>query len=197
MSYNNNNYYTNYSNNAYPQQQYQNPTAVNEDELGFDDTIVEDEKEFVLFPKGIYAFEVKQFKKDRTKGNKKNPPCNMVVVEIDVIGPDNQIKSMNSYLVLNRKMEWKLSQFFVAIGQKKKGEPLKMNWAQVPGSKGHLELIETVSSKGNPMNEINRFINPEELMNNQQPQYYQQGSSASTNQTPVQQPHMYNAKKGW
>ena len=44
-------------------------------------------------------------------------------------------------LILHKRMEWKLSQFFRAIGQKKKGERVAMNWNRIVGSKGRAHII--------------------------------------------------------
>ena len=66
------------------------------------------------------------------------PQANLTLAITDpVSGKRGQIKDT---LFLHSKAEWKLSQFFTAIGQKKKGEPLAMNWNAVPGSTGRLEL---------------------------------------------------------
>ena len=43
-------------------------------------------------------------------------------------------------LVLRKKMEWKLCQFFCAIGQMKREETLRMNWNAVTGAKGRCKI---------------------------------------------------------
>ena len=111
-------------------------------ERAFDwnDTIVKDD-EYELFPEGIYDFRVEILERGRFEGSEKMSACpqaNLTLAITDpVSGKRGQIKDT---LFLHSKAEWKLSQFFTAIGQKKKGEPLAMNWNAVPGSTGRLEL---------------------------------------------------------
>ena len=68
-------------------------------------------------------------------------------------------------LFLTKKTEWKLSQFFIAIGQKKHGEPLKMDWMKVPGATGMLELNHrkgTGNYADKEYNQIKKYLEPGE-----------------------------------
>ena len=47
---------------------------------------------------------------------------------------------MEHNLFLHQRTEGFLSEFFTSIGLKKPGEPLRMNWNQVPGCTGRLKL---------------------------------------------------------
>ena len=130
-----------------------------EKELGWDDEI-SNEAEFVTLPAGDYDFEVVKFERSRSKGSEKIPASNMAVLEIKIT--DGQ-KSATVFdrLVLHTKMEWKLSQFFRAIGQKKHGEPVRMNWNAVPGARGRCKVIESeyTTEKGEKRtkNEIDKY----------------------------------------
>ena len=110
-----------------------------EKELGWDDEISQ-ESEFVLLPDGDYDFEVISFERSRSNGSDKLPTSNMAILNIRVPN-GKESTAVKEYLVLHTKMEWKLSQFFRSIGQKKAGEPLKMNWNAVPGAKGRCKVI--------------------------------------------------------
>lgn len=82
-----------------------------------------------------------------------------------------------------------LSAFFGAIGQKKKGEPLKMNWQTIIGSRGVCK-VGMRTYNGNQYNEVKAMLYPEDVdqtkvLNGQQvqqsyqaqPQYnHQQGA---------------------
>ena len=110
-----------------------------ERELGWDDEISQ-ESEFVVLPEGDYDFEVINFERSRSNGSDKLPPSNMAILNIRVTnGKESTV--VKEYLVLHTKMEWKLSQFFCSIGQKKQGEPVRMNWSAVPGAKGRCKVI--------------------------------------------------------
>ena len=69
-------------------------------------------------------------------------------------------------LYLHSNVEGLLCAFFTAIGQRKKGERLTMNWSRVVGSKGRCR-VGTRKWKGDDgeersSNEIKRFLEPEE-----------------------------------
>lgn len=124
-------------------------------ELGWEEEIKKD-IEFIVFPEGDYAFKVESFERSRSKGSDKMPPCNMAIVKIRIDGPNDQSILITHNLILNTKMEGMLSAFFAGIGQKKKGEKLKMNWTIVPGSTGTCKLgIKTYND--NQYNEIKKF----------------------------------------
>ena len=65
-----------------------------------------------------------------------------------------------------------LSAFFAAIGQKKKGEPLRMNWNTIIGATGVCK-VGTRQYNGNNYNEVKSMLYPEDVdytkVLNQQP----------------------------
>lgn len=138
-------------------------------ELDFDGEIEQDAQEFLTLLPGDYKFTVTDIEKTRSKGEGKLPPTNMVIVTCYISTPQGST-SIKEYLVLHSKMEWKLSQFFGAIGQKKKGEKLKMNWNTVIGSTGYCQVINE-ENNGQTYNSIKRFILPDNY--DQQGQYPQ------------------------
>ena len=119
-----------------------------ERELSWDDEISQ-ESEYTLLEPGDYDFEVKKFERGRSKGSDNIPASNMAIIELKVSNGKNST-NITDYLVLHTKMEWKLSQFFCSIGQKKHGEPLKMNWSKVVGAKGRckVKVEDYVNDKG-------------------------------------------------
>ena len=110
-----------------------------EREYGWEDEISCDD-EFTILPEGDYDFEVTGFERGRSKGSDKIPPSNMAVLDIRVTNGRDSV-TVKEYLVLHSKMEWKLSQFFRSIGQKKQGETVRMNWNAVPGARGRCKLV--------------------------------------------------------
>ena len=62
-------------------------------------------------------------------------------------------------LFLHTKTEGLLCAFFTGIGQRKKGEKLKMNWAMVPGSRGRCR-VGIREYNGKTFNEIKKFYEP-------------------------------------
>lgn len=136
----------------------------NERELGWDDMITKDSSEFVILPEGDYPFTVEEFTRARHNGSEKLPPCNKAILKIRIDGQEGSI-TVNHNLFLHSITEGMLSAFFSSIGQKKKGEPLKMNWSMVPGATGRLKLgIRTYEKDGETRkaNEIKRFYPQED-----------------------------------
>ena len=123
-----------------------------ERELGWDDEIQKDGGEFIILPAGDYDFTVTKFERGRFAGSDKMPPCNQAKLELTVHSPEHGDVIVFHNLFLHTKTEGLLSNFFAGIGQKKKGEKVKMNWTTVVGSKGRLKL-EINKFKGNDGNE--------------------------------------------
>lgn len=103
-------------------------------ELGWDDEITNDSS-YVLLDEGDYQFTVTAFERARFPGSAKIQPCNKAVLTLSVEGPGGPVP-VKYDLILYSTMEWKLSEFFRAIGQKKHGEPLRPRWNELVGSRG-------------------------------------------------------------
>lgn len=110
-------------------------------ERGFewDDTITKDAGEYILLPEGDYNFVVESFERGRHPGSEKLPACNKAILTLRVDAPEGTVKITHN-LFLHTKTEGMLSAFFSSIGQKKKGEPFKMNWGYVPGATGKCKI---------------------------------------------------------
>ena len=111
----------------------------NDRELGWDDEISKEGPEFVLLPVGDYDFEVVSFERARHNGSEKMPPCNKAILKIKIEIPEG-VNIIQHNLLLHQRTEGFLSEFFTSIGQKKKGQPLKMNWNLVIGAKGRCKV---------------------------------------------------------
>lgn len=139
-------------------------TNTTEREFQWDDTITKDAADFVLLPEGDYNFTVESFERGRHAGSDKLPACNKAILTIRIDAPEGTARITHN-LFLHSKTEGLLSAFFSGIGQKKKGEPLKMNWTQVPGSTGKCKIgIHSYMKDGEERknNEIKRFYPKEE-----------------------------------
>ena len=129
-------------------------------ELGWDDTIQE-ESEFIILSAGDYDFTVKSYERGRFNGSEKMSPCNQAIVSI-AINYNGKEVIIKHRLLLHTKVERILSEFFRGIGQKRKDEPLKLNWPMVPGSTGRCK-IGTRTYNGNEYNEIKKFYPKDEM----------------------------------
>lgn len=108
-------------------------------ELGWDDEISREGSEFILLPEGDYNFVVESYERARHPGSDKLPACNKAILHLRITAPEGEIR-LEHNLFLHQRTEGFLSEFFTSIGLKKPGEPLRMNWNQVPGCIGRLKL---------------------------------------------------------
>lgn len=162
-----------------------------ERELGWDDEIQKDGIDFIVLPAGDYNFTVTKFERGRFNGSEKMPACNQAKIELTVHSPEHGDVVIFHNLFLHTKTEGLLSNFFAGIGQKRKGEKLKMNWQTVIGSRGRLKL-EINNFKGRDgvdktNNQVKTFYAADELPPGQQPQYGH--TSPNTGQYQQQQPN--------
>lgn len=155
-------------------------------EFGWEDTIENEGGEYVLLPEGDYDFTVSNFERARHGGSEKMPPCNMAKVTVTVWGPSDKIEITENFFLCN-KMEWKLSQFFLSIGLKKHGEPLKMNWTAAQGRTGkcrvYIDNYKNKNGEDRQSNKIKKFYAYDEQVEtlspkNTAPQTYQQPAAS-------------------
>lgn len=141
----------------------------NKQEIGWGDSIGNDGREFVTLEPGDFNFQVKGFKRGRSKGNDKNPPCNMAIVEVDIMDEDGRtLTTIEHNLLLRRDLEWKICEFFRGIGARKHGETITMDWSKVPGASGKCkigkrEFVKKDGSTGTS-NEIAKFYDADAVV---------------------------------
>lgn len=136
------------------------------EELDWDSEISRD-FEFVLLPEGEYNFKVVKFERAIHNGSEKLPRCNKAVLTLEITSDDaSQKTKIEHNLFVHRKCEGMLCEFFAAIGHRKHGEAMKMNWAAVPGSTGRCKVyVDNWKNKnGEPMqsNKIKKFLEPKQ-----------------------------------
>lgn len=125
--------------------------------LDWNSEIVKDD-EYELLPEGTYDFTIESFERGQFEGSDKMSRCPKAELSLTIISPNSgrAVRVMDT-LFLHSKAEWRLSQFFSAIRDKKKGEPLRMNWNNVPGASGRVEIfINTYKKKDGSTGESNR-----------------------------------------
>lgn len=132
-------------------------------ELSWDDEIQHDSSPFKVLPEGDYGFTVKRFERARHGGSDKIPPCNKAVLTL-AVGNGEAAGEVQTSLFLYSNFEWKLCQFFTAIGQRKHGETMRMNWGAVPGASGvcRVGVRKWTGNDGKEResNEITEFYDP-------------------------------------
>lgn len=100
-------------------------------ELDWNDEITNDGSEFISLQPGDYQFTITNIERARHTPNPHNPgklpACNKAVVSVKIETAEGST-TLKHNLFLHSTTEGMLSAFFGAIGQKKHGQPLKMNW---------------------------------------------------------------------
>lgn len=133
-------------------------------ELSWEDEIQNDGSPFQVLPEGDYRFTVKKFERARHSGSEKIPACNKAVLTVSVSSGEASVDVLTN-LFLHSKFEWKLCQFFTAIGQRRHGEAMRMNWGAVPGAGGvcHVSVRKWTGNDGKERenNEITEFYAPD------------------------------------
>ncbi len=133
--------------------------------MEWDDAIESDGQEFVLLADGDYNFTVLHVVRGRFPGSAKIAPCNKAMLALRV-ETEEGVAIVRTDLILNRRLEWRVSAFFRAIGQKKQGERYVMDWNRVAGARGRARFkIRTYTDKdGNERraNDVERFYDYDE-----------------------------------
>lgn len=132
-------------------------------ELDWNSKIENDGDELVVLPAGEYNFTVMKFERGRhtPKDGGKLPACPMAKVFIKIHGGEKGDSLVTERLFLHSKTEGLLCAFFRAIGQRKQGEPLTMDWNRVAGSTGRCKVGQR-QYEGNTYNEIKGWLYPDE-----------------------------------
>lgn len=135
-------------------------------ELSWDAEIENEGQEFIVAEPGDYDFVVTGFERARFAGSDKMPPCNQAKLSIKLVMPGASGECIIKHnLFLHSKTEWKLCEFFTAIGQRKKGQKVSMNWNTVIGAQGRCKVskrsFRNRDGKELWTNDIDKFYAPE------------------------------------
>lgn len=120
---------------------------------------IQNDSSYTLLPDGVYPYTVISFERGYHNGSDNLPPCPKAVISLEVDGGDLGKVELRENLFLHSRAEWKLCEFFISIGQRKKGEPLQMNWSAVPGATGMCEIGRR-KYKDNDYNQVKKFLEP-------------------------------------
>ena len=130
-------------------------------ELGWEDEI-ENVPGFTDIEDGEYEFIVDHFERAKVGGDGNYAGQNMAVVYVN-IQTDGE-PQLKTNFIMNSKFFWKLSQFFISIGQMKpeEGAKLKPNWNMIGGLRGRckIEHKENYNDKSKTHPEIVEFLPP-------------------------------------
>ncbi len=126
--------------------------------MDWDSVLESDGSEFTVLPECDATFEVISMERGTFPGSEKMCASPKATLTLKITDPEHGTINILDDLILHKKMEWKLSSFFRAIGLKQKGERLAMNWSKVVGSKGKAHIIASkYKTKDGQEREVNRI----------------------------------------
>jgi hypothetical protein len=131
--------------------------------FGWDSTIKNDGGDFKLLPEGVYPFTVRSLEKGYSNGTKNIPPCPMAKLTLRV-GGGVAASDVTNTLYLDDSQEWKLCQFFLALGMRKHGEELNLSaFDRIIDKTGWLEIEHysyVKDGEEKTQNSVKRYLDP-------------------------------------
>jgi len=134
--------------------------------MDWDDELSSD-SEFKLLPEGDYNFEVMSYERGSYPGSEKISPCNKVIMTLKLSDNAGNQTIIKHDFILWKTIEFKISEFYVSIGLKKRGENAPMRWKDTVGGKGCCKVtIEKWTGKDGSQkekNKVTKFYEPADL----------------------------------
>jgi hypothetical protein len=139
------------------------PDYLNNDEvIDFDGEIKNDGEALATLPENDEVeFTVTEVEKGRNAAGDK-PQVKLRLACVSMAGHGRT--SVNDYITMTRKSEWKLCELFIALGLRKHGQPLKCNW-DIVGMKGRAtvtvdEYVSQKTGEKRTSNKIKKYLEP-------------------------------------
>ena len=160
-------YQQGYSQQGYPQQsQQQGYGQDGGHEFSWDGTVTQEGESFVLLPEGDYSFRIQKLERGRFNGSQKMTSCPIAKLELYISDGKGNEGIIHHDIFLHSFKEREISNFFISIGQKKKGQPFQMNWNNVVGASGKCKVVvnKWLGNDGQEKknNKIIKFYDPTE-----------------------------------
>ena len=143
--------------------------------------IKDDSSGFKLIRPGIYPAKIIGFEQAEHLGSAKIPPCPKAILTL-LVDTGEEPQEVKTNLLVHRKMEWKLSEFLRAIGRKKQGEALQMDWSNLVGQRLVVKISNRsyIGSDGDThyANNIDRFCDFDPAMFPDDPDWLKEAQAA-------------------
>lgn len=135
-------------------------------DLGWEGYVVDDGTSFELLQEGYYPFTVVKLDRERFEGSAKMAACSRAKLTLEVVAGDHTVNVIDR-LMLNTKMQWRISRFFEALGFTKDAEGrMQMHWNDIIEKQGWLKLKirEYTNKEGEErqINEVDAYLSPAE-----------------------------------
>ena len=133
--------------------------------LDWDGSVTATSSAYVTLEPGTYVYRVSAFSRANFDGSDKMAPCPEADLTLSCANAAGAQSDVSVRLFLNRKMAWKITQFFKSCGlvdpSLPDGTDYKMGplWRQVVGRTGQVE-VKNRTYDGKTYNEVDRFVVP-------------------------------------
>lgn len=133
--------------------------------LDWDSEATASSSQFTTLVPGTYSYKVTDFSRAQFDGSAKMAACPEADLTIACVGSDGSASDVSFKLFLNKKMQWKITQFFKSCGlldtSLPDGTAYKMGplWKQVLGQTGQVE-IKNRTYQDKTYNDVDRFVVP-------------------------------------
>ena len=134
---------------------------LDDDIIDFDGEVQNDGESFTTLPEGDEVeFTVQEIEKGRNKaGDKPQVTLKLAVQSVNGHGRTN----VKDYITMTRRSEWKLCEFFTALGLRTHGEKLALRWDIVGMSGRATVTVDSFTGKmGDTLtsNKIKHYLEP-------------------------------------
>ena len=129
--------------------------------LKWTDAIEKDSEERALIPEGNYNARILWIEKGEFHGSAKLSACPKAMITM-ILDTGETPTPVTVSLLLHRRLEWKLKEFFRSVGRAKPGEAYVMCWDGLEGAKlrvhvGQRKYTDKFGEE-HTFNEVDRFI---------------------------------------
>lgn len=135
-----------------------------DERMDWDDEAQVSNSEYAVLEPGIYTYRIERFERQRFSGSDKMAACPMALLTLSCANAQGAQGTVQVRLYLNRKQQWKLTQFFKSCrlidSALADGTSYKMPWGQVVGAMGQVEIVNRTYD-GKTYNDVRRFVVPE------------------------------------
>lgn len=133
-------------------------------DLGWEGYVIDDGPSFELLDAGYYPFRVKKLEKERFEGSSKMASCSRAKLTLEINAGDHFVTVFDR-IMLNTKMQWRISRFFECLGFTKDNEGrMQMHWNEVEDKEGWLKIgvREYTNKEGNKQqsNDVEEYCYP-------------------------------------
>lgn len=135
--------------------------AIENEALDWDEPIEAQDSQFTLLTPGEYVFRVDDFERGHFDGSDKMQACPMATLTLACANAGGEQASVKTRLYLNRRQQWKLTQFFKSCGLIPAGAEgqTRLPWDRVLGAQGHCKVKKRIYD-GKEYNEVDSFLAP-------------------------------------